>query len=289
MCATSGRKVPDVSPCNSDAPSRRPRCASIRNIRIFREPLRIGSPLSGGIGSSLTPAAAGAPGDSHEDVLRRSMQLALRETLEAGLLSTALGRRSQHLAPESAASTEVTVLGDVSVVADSVLDGSALVGQRAFEETQSIMGASQVHLGNASFDGYGSGETQDHEGSFTGGLAGVLHLLGDTLTVDGGLDGGLVAMLRQIGDNDLDVTARQARQLGHVLAGDRLSDSDIQALPKVTFDKTEEQTCAVCLVGYQQGELLTQLPCNHFFHVGCIAEWMQRATRCPLCRADCSV
>jgi hypothetical protein len=27
-----------------------------------------------------------------------------------------------------------------------------------------------------------------------------------------------------------------------------------------------------------------QLPCNHRFHTECIGEWLQRETRCPVCR-----
>eukprot|EP01050_Picozoa_sp_SAG11_P006468 SAG11_NODE_503_length_8890_cov_30.658628_2_plen_54_part_00 len=29
---------------------------------------------------------------------------------------------------------------------------------------------------------------------------------------------------------------------------------------------------------------VSELPCGHRFHSVCIGEWLQRQTRCPLCR-----
>ena len=29
---------------------------------------------------------------------------------------------------------------------------------------------------------------------------------------------------------------------------------------------------------------VSELPCGHRFHSACIGEWLQRQTRCPLCR-----
>lgn len=108
-----------------------------------------------------------------------------------------------------------------------------------------------------------------------------------------GMDGGLIGMLRQLAfestaemEDGLARTAQRVRQLGAVLAGQRLSDVEIEALPKVRFDSTEEQTCAICLEPYQKGEMLTALSCNHYFHVECLGRWCQRSTKCPLCRAS---
>lgn len=66
--------------------------------------------------------------------------------------------------------------------------------------------------------------------------------------------------------------------------GQRLSDDEIRALPKVRFEDEEKQHCAICLDAYQEGELLTTLRCDHFFHIECVARWLQRNTICPLCR-----
>eukprot|EP00927_Polykrikos_kofoidii_P047052 TRINITY_DN41147_c0_g1_i1.p1 TRINITY_DN41147_c0_g1~~TRINITY_DN41147_c0_g1_i1.p1 ORF type:complete len:589 (-),score=68.69 TRINITY_DN41147_c0_g1_i1:20-1786(-) len=115
----------------------------------------------------------------------------------------------------------------------------------------------------------------------------------DTLVPTGGLDGGLLDVLRRLSvDNGVEnasLTAgfQRLRQLSAVIAGERLADRDIESLPKVRFEQAEMKSCAICLEDYQQGVLLTRLPCGHFFHVDCLAGWMQNATRCPLCRGRC--
>merc|ERR1712187_158792 len=111
--------------------------------------------------------------------------------------------------------------------------------------------------------------------------------LDTTLTPEGGLFGGFIDVLQRLANGPLLLsTARHAEQLGHVLQGTRLSDDEIEALPKVHFERAEEQSCAICLEAYEPGMLLTRLSCNHFFHPVCLAKWMRRATRCPLCRAN---
>lgn len=107
------------------------------------------------------------------------------------------------------------------------------------------------------------------------------------------LDGSLSSMLQRLtlesqgGDDSLTRSIQRVLQLGTVLTGQRLSDEEIHALPKVRFESAEEQQCPICLEAYQEGELLTALRCSHFFHIDCLARWMQRATICPLCRTPC--
>merc|ERR1712039_1073948 len=86
-------------------------------------------------------------------------------------------------------------------------------------------------------------------------------------------------------DEQLSRSVHRMLQLGSVLAGNRLTDDEIRALPQIRFDATEQQCCPICLEAYQKGELLTALHCNHFFHVGCLARWFQNSTQCPLCRS----
>jgi hypothetical protein len=111
---------------------------------------------------------------------------------------------------------------------------------------------------------------------------------------DGQVDGNVTAQVRSLirqlaGDGDLDESlvqsARRVLQLGAVASGERLSEDEIQSLPKVSFEGTEQQTCPICLEGYQQGEILTALRCAHFFHTNCVTRWFQRSTQCPLCRS----
>lgn len=106
---------------------------------------------------------------------------------------------------------------------------------------------------------------------------------------DGTVNAHVRDMLRQLaGDGELDEglaqSARRMVQLGAVASGQRLSDEEIQSLPKVKFEQVEQQTCSICLEIYQQGEMLTALRCAHFFHTSCVTRWFHRSTQCPLCR-----
>jgi len=85
-------------------------------------------------------------------------------------------------------------------------------------------------------------------------------------------------------DESLVRSVRRVLQLGSVLIGDRLSEQQIENLPKVHFNQTDEQQCSICLEAFETGELLTALPCCHFFHVSCISKWFHQSARCPLCR-----
>jgi len=42
--------------------------------------------------------------------------------------------------------------------------------------------------------------------------------------------------------------------------------------------------CSVCLAGFESGDEVRSLPCNHNFHRSCIDVWLQRSGMCPLCR-----
>ncbi|KAF0698204.1 Aste57867_11189 [Aphanomyces stellatus] len=55
--------------------------------------------------------------------------------------------------------------------------------------------------------------------------------------------------------------------------------------PSVEADPTEE-ICPICLVEYERGEELRQLPCHHIFHPPCIAEWLDKNMTCPMCKRD---
>jgi len=66
-----------------------------------------------------------------------------------------------------------------------------------------------------------------------------------------------------------------------------MDENTISRLPKVKWQEGNEQTqCMVCLCDYEQDEELVKLPCNHLFHMGCISEWLQRCTDCPLCKMN---
>ncbi|XP_045816238.1 probable E3 ubiquitin-protein ligase XERICO [Trifolium pratense] len=44
--------------------------------------------------------------------------------------------------------------------------------------------------------------------------------------------------------------------------------------------------CCVCLSGFEATQEVSELPCKHFFHRGCLDKWFDnKHSSCPLCRS----
>lgn len=70
-----------------------------------------------------------------------------------------------------------------------------------------------------------------------------------------------------------------------------LDMSTISSYPKIVLGESgrlpdpANGICPICLGDYQPKEGLRYIPeCNHYFHVGCIDEWLKLNGTCPLCR-----
>ncbi|KAF9582073.1 hypothetical protein BGW38_000682 [Lunasporangiospora selenospora] len=60
------------------------------------------------------------------------------------------------------------------------------------------------------------------------------------------------------------------------------------APPNSTSETPTDNTCAVCLDDFTEGEEIRTLPCSHEFHCECIDPWLTRkSSTCPLCKYDC--
>lgn len=46
----------------------------------------------------------------------------------------------------------------------------------------------------------------------------------------------------------------------------------------------EDDSCAVCLENYKDGETIRILPCKHLFHKSCIDPWLLNHRTCPMCK-----
>lgn len=46
----------------------------------------------------------------------------------------------------------------------------------------------------------------------------------------------------------------------------------------------DEQLCAVCLMDVRDGEICVLPGCRHVFHSGCVLNFVQYDSRCPVCR-----
>ena len=44
--------------------------------------------------------------------------------------------------------------------------------------------------------------------------------------------------------------------------------------------------CAICIMDYETGDVIKELPCGHEFHSDCIDKWLPLKKICPLCRHD---
>jgi hypothetical protein len=70
----------------------------------------------------------------------------------------------------------------------------------------------------------------------------------------------------------------------------------LKTLKEITFDSSQEYSCAICQENLQEGESMYELPCNgihHYFHKGddpekCqgILPWFQINHTCPVCRTE---
>ncbi|NWS75857.1 PJA2 ligase, partial [Crotophaga sulcirostris] len=60
----------------------------------------------------------------------------------------------------------------------------------------------------------------------------------------------------------------------------------IDCLPQVviTDDHDGQEQCTICWSEFEKVEIITELPCRHFFHKSCVCLWLQKSGTCPLCR-----
>ncbi|KAK4267867.1 hypothetical protein QN277_024593 [Acacia crassicarpa] len=52
-------------------------------------------------------------------------------------------------------------------------------------------------------------------------------------------------------------------------------------------DNIKTSTCSICLEAFdvdEEGDDISALPCDHFFHDNCIVGWLKMGHTCPLCR-----
>lgn len=53
-----------------------------------------------------------------------------------------------------------------------------------------------------------------------------------------------------------------------------------------TDDDRPAGECCCCTEPFGPSQKITLTPCNHYFHKGCLGEWLKRSKKCPLCRVD---
>lgn len=61
-------------------------------------------------------------------------------------------------------------------------------------------------------------------------------------------------------------------------------DDIVARLPLVPVPPGRNEPCTICLECPQPGEMVTTLPCCHWYHRDCIREWLSHSQLCPLCK-----
>ncbi|XP_043940224.1 E3 ubiquitin-protein ligase RNF181 isoform X2 [Protopterus annectens] len=63
----------------------------------------------------------------------------------------------------------------------------------------------------------------------------------------------------------------------------------VRKLPNVIIKPCQADKglkCPVCLLEFEEEETVKKMPCEHFFHSGCILPWLGKTNSCPLCRHE---
>ena len=70
---------------------------------------------------------------------------------------------------------------------------------------------------------------------------------------------------------------------------------DLRSLPTIRYKRglaggraagEEDTACIICMMEFEEGEELRLLYCRHFYHQGCVDQWLMRNATCPQCRAS---
>jgi hypothetical protein len=73
------------------------------------------------------------------------------------------------------------------------------------------------------------------------------------------------------------------------VAHDGLNSQELSQLKIVKFGPhlrpDDNETCGICIDEFVNDEILTELPCKHYYHKTCVDKWLTINKTCPLCRS----
>ncbi|EEC68834.1 hypothetical protein OsI_37411 [Oryza sativa Indica Group] len=55
----------------------------------------------------------------------------------------------------------------------------------------------------------------------------------------------------------------------------------IVSMPELSVGEAREKQCGVCLEGFEEGDKLRKMPCEHYFHESCVFKWLQGPSYVP--------
>ncbi|KAJ0816587.1 putative transcription factor C2H2 family [Helianthus annuus] len=67
------------------------------------------------------------------------------------------------------------------------------------------------------------------------------------------------------------------------------SQASIDGLPTTEIKRTDEieslgGECVICLEELKVGDVVSEMPCEHKYHCGCLKKWLKIHGSCPVCR-----
>ena len=107
-------------------------------------------------------------------------------------------------------------------------------------------------------------------------------------------------------DEEIDpdsLSYEQLTALGEVVGtvSTGLTKQQIESLPVLKYcdcagagtrkkeNEEEEEQCAVCRIDFESEDEVTQLPCGHYYHPPCVAQWLERKKVCCVCTREVTV
>eukprot|EP00937_MAST-01D_sp_MAST-1D-sp2_P005676 g5676.t1 len=85
---------------------------------------------------------------------------------------------------------------------------------------------------------------------------------------------------------DADAASEAASAAGAALSKQAAGGSDAHA--DVGGVEEEGPSCTICLCEFEDGDVVTSLPCLHTFHKTCCVQWLKEKSTCPMCNVSLS-
>lgn len=65
-------------------------------------------------------------------------------------------------------------------------------------------------------------------------------------------------------------------------------DTVIENIKKIKYEKNfDQKECPIIMVEFEEGEEISQLPCNHLFNTEALTRWLKNESyKCPVCRHE---
>lgn len=81
---------------------------------------------------------------------------------------------------------------------------------------------------------------------------------------------------------DEDKIIRSSSSNSNLVPADACKESKCSKLISLPIIEDEDE-CPICLECYEDENPKIMIKCRHYYHLGCLYEWMERSATCPMC------